>query len=99
MGCFGRAAYGFMGDAVVLRDLAEGFALLYAVEHIEPLFGGNTILWICRAGASLLAFLLKRRVPVSRMTLLSVCHGIIILDTGKTGTDGVPFRSLALREE
>ena len=48
---------GLIGDTVVLRDLAGSIALLNAAEHIRPLFGGNTILWVCRAGATLLACL------------------------------------------
>ena len=86
--CIDRATYSFIGDTVGFGDLAQRFALLYAVEDIRPIFGGNAVVRLGRAGATLLAFLLKRRMPVSGMNNLSVCHGIIILDTGKGGTDG-----------
>ena len=53
---FHRAPYGFIGDAIVFGDLAEGIALLDAAEHIGPLFGGNAVMRVSRARSSLLAW-------------------------------------------
>jgi hypothetical protein len=37
------APYRFIGDAVILSDLAEGVALLDAAQDIRPFSRGNTI--------------------------------------------------------
>src|SRR5215469_13487070 len=77
VGGFHSTAHCFIRDAVVLCNLAERFALFSAAEHIRPLFGGNTVMRVSRAGASLFAglgrFGDKKKGPLSACI---VCHGI-----------------------